>query len=230
MRLYDLMPEYVNKYENIEFSDITNDSRRVKSGDIFVCIKGPIVDGHEYADMAIKSGASLIITEKDLGIKNQIIVEDTFYEFYKMCAARFDNPQNKLKLFGVTGTNGKTTVSYMLKSILESAGHKVGLIGTIQNIIGDRAVETNNTTPGIYDLYKLFSDMVNYGCDCCVMEVSSHALEQNRIMGLQFEVGMFTNLTQDHLDYHGTMQSYFNAKKKLFDISKFAVINRDDET
>lgn len=228
MKLYDLIPEYSSKYENIDVTGITNDSRKVKEGYIFVCIKGPDRDGHDYAVDAVSSGASLIVAERDLGLKNQVLTNDSFLDFYTMCSAWFGHPEKKLKIFGVTGTNGKTTVSYMLKTILEDAGHKVGLIGTIQNLIGDEVVEAKNTTPGMYELYELLSLMVNNGCDCCVMEVSSHALDQRRVYGLEFEVGMFTNLTQDHLDYHKTMDAYLDAKKKLFKVSKNAVINYDD--
>ena len=228
MKLYDLIPEYSSKYENIEVTGITSDSRKVKDGYVFVCIKGPDRDGHDYASSAIASGASLVVSERDLGISNQIITKDSFIDFHTMCSAWFNHPEKKLKLFGVTGTNGKTTVSYMLKNILEDAGHKVGLIGTIQNLIGDKSIEAKNTTPGMYELYELLSDMVDDGCDCCVMEVSSHALDQRRVYGLEFEVGMFTNLTQDHLDYHKTMEEYLDAKKKLFSISKTAVVNFDD--
>lgn len=228
MKLYDLIPQYSSITDNIEVAGITSDSRRVKNGYVFVCIKGPDRDGHDYALDAVNAGASLVVTQRDLGIKNQVITNDSLNDFYVMCSAWFDHPEKKLKLFGVTGTNGKTTVSYMLKNILELAGHKVGLIGTIQNIIGDRVLEATNTTPGMYELYEMLSQMANEGCDCCVMEVSSHALDQRRVLGIEFEVGMFTNLTQDHLDYHKTMQAYLDAKKKLFAISKTAVLNYDD--
>lgn len=230
MKLYDLIPEYSSKFDNIEVSGITSDSRNVRSGYVFVCIKGPERDGHDYANAAIDAGASIVVTERDLGLKNQVITDDSFVDFHTMCSAWFDHPQRKLKIFGVTGTNGKTTVSYMLKTILEGAGHKVGLIGTIQNLIGNKEIEAKNTTPGMYELYELLNLMVKDGCDCCVMEVSSHALDQRRVYGLEFEVGMFTNLTQDHLDYHKTMEAYLLAKKKLFDVSKTAVVNFDDSS
>lgn len=228
MKLYDLIPEYSSKYENIDITGITSDSRKVKEGYAFVCIKGPDRDGHDYARAAMNSGAALVVTERDLGLENQVVTEDSLADFYKICSAWFDLPEKKLKIFGVTGTNGKTTVSYILKNILEDAGHKVGLIGTIQNLIGEKVIEAKNTTPGMYELYELLSMMVDDGCDCCVMEVSSHALDQRRVYGLEFEVGMFTNLTQDHLDYHKTMEAYLDAKKKLFNVSKNAVLNFDD--
>lgn len=228
MKLYDLIPQYDSLFDNIEVAGITSDSRKVKEGYVFVCIKGPDRDGHDYANSAIESGASLVVTERDLGVDKQIITKDTLADFYTMCSNWFNHPERKLKLFGVTGTNGKTTVSYMLKNILEKDGHKVGLLGTIQNLIGNKVVESTNTTPGMYELYEMLSCMVDEGCDCCVMEVSSHALDQRRVYGLEFEVGMFTNLTQDHLDYHKTMDAYLDAKKKLFCASKIAVLNYDD--
>ena len=126
-----------------------------------------------------------------------------------MSANYFGNPADKLKLVGVTGTNGKTSVTYMLKAIIESKGYKTGVIGTIQNLIGDRVVESTNTTPDAYALNKLFFEMVKEGCEYAIMEASSHALDQKRIYGLNFEVAAFTNLTQDHLDYHLTMDNYF---------------------
>ena len=163
-----------------------------------------------------------------MGYENQIIVENSRLEFSRMSALWFGNPADKLKLIGVTGTNGKTSVTYMIKKILESNGEKVGLIGTIQNMIGDKVIEAKNTTPGAFELNSMFADMVKEGCTYAVMEISSHALDQNRVSDLSFEVAVFTNLTQDHLDYHKTMENYLAAKKKLFTMCKTAVINIDD--
>lgn len=217
------------EYGEIEISGITVDSREVKPGYAFVCIKGAKSDGHKFAQSAIDSGAAVVIVEDDLKLPNQIVVEETHIEYAKMSAKWFNNPSKNLKLIGVTGTNGKTSVTYMLKKILEAEGHKVGLVGTIQNMIGDEVVETKNTTPGAYELNSLFSKMVAEGCEYAVMEVSSHALDQARVYDLDFEVAIFTNLTQDHLDYHGTMENYLAAKLKLFKMCKKAVINLDDE-
>lgn len=228
MKLYNLIPCEENLKE-LEISGVTCDSRKVKNGYAFVCIVGSLSDGHDYAQSALEKGAAVIVAQKDLGIDNQIIVEDTHAAFATMCANWFGNPAKKLKLIGVTGTNGKTSVTYMLKSILESAGHKVGLVGTIQNMIGDEVIPTSNTTPNAYDLNSLFSLMCDKGCSYAIMEVSSHALDQCRVYNLDFEVAMFTNLTQDHLDYHITMDNYLEAKKKLFKMCKTAVINKDDE-
>ena len=214
---------------DIEITGVTCDSRAVKPGFAFVCIKGSISDGHKFAASAVEKGASVVIAEDDTGLNNQIIVPDTHAAFSDMCANWFGNPAKDLKLIGVTGTNGKTSVTYFLKKILEGQGYKVGLIGTIQNMIGDEILASENTTPNAYDLNALFADMKAKGCTYVIMEVSSHALDQCRVYNLDFEVAMFTNLTQDHLDYHITMENYLAAKKKLFNMCKTAVINSDDE-
>ena len=213
----------------LEITGVTCDSRQVKEGYAFVCIKGALSDGHNYAQTALEQGAAVVIAERDLGLKNQIVVENTHEEFASLSAKWFGNPSKKLKLIGVTGTNGKTSTTYMIKQILETLGHKVGLIGTIQNMIGDEVIPTSNTTPNAYDLNALFADMVEKGCDYAVMEVSSHALDQCRVHELDFEAAIFTNLTQDHLDYHITMENYLEAKKKLFRMCKIAIINSDDK-
>ena len=213
----------------LEITGVTCDSRQVKERYAFVCIKGALSDGHNYAQTALEQGAAVVIAERDLGLKNQIVVENTHEEFARLSAKWFGNPSKKLKLIGVTGTNGKTSTTYMIKQILETLGHKVGLIGTIQNMIGDEVIPTSNTTPNAYDLNALFADMVEKGCDYAVMEVSSHALDQCRVYELDFEAAIFTNLTQDHLDYHITMETYLEAKKKLFRMCKIAIINSDDK-
>lgn len=228
MLLKEILPEYSGDFSEKEISGVTCDSREVKSGYAFICICGALSDGHSYAAAAKEQGAAVIIAERDTGLENQIIVPDTHSEYARMCANWFKNPADSLKLIGVTGTNGKTSVTYMIKRILESAGHKVGLVGTIQNMIGDEIIASRNTTPNAYELNSLFSDMVKKGCDYAVMEVSSHALDQRRVCDLCFEVAVFTNLTQDHLDYHITMENYLAAKKRLFSMCKTAVINSDD--
>ncbi len=216
------------KYNDLEIKGITSDSRKVKPGFAFICVNGPTADGHSYAIQAKEAGAAVILCEKDLKLDNQVIVEDTHNLYFSAAANWFGNPLNKLKLIGVTGTNGKTSVSYMLKSILEEAGHKCGLIGTIQHMIGEKVIDSGNTTPGAYELNELFAAMCDEGCDHCIMEVSSHALEQRRICGVTFDAAMFTNLTQDHLDYHKTMENYMLAKRELFKMCKIAIVNYDD--
>ena len=205
------------------------DSRKVTENSVFICIKGTRVDGHDYYKSAIEKGARLIVCERDLGIDNQIIVDNPLIAYTKMCARFFGNPANQLKLIGVTGTSGKSTTTYMIKSVLEQAGFKVGLIGTTGNIIGSEMLPSHNTTPEAFELHSLFELMLKSGCEYVVMEVSSQALDQQRVFGLHFETAVFTNFSQDHLDYHKTMEEYFAAKLTLFDMCSRAVVNADDE-
>ena len=229
MLLKDLLPNVSGDKGNIEVREITCDSRLIKEGTAFVCIKGFTTDGHDYAQAAVSAGASVIIAEKPTGSPVEIIVEDTHKAYAQMSANYFGNPSKSFKLIGVTGTNGKTSVTYMLKAIIEEQGYKTGIIGTIQNMIGSKVIEAVNTTPDAYNLNKLFAQMRDEGCEYVIMECSSHALDQKRIFDLEFEVAAFTNLTQDHLDYHKTMENYLDAKMKLFLMCKNAVINIDDE-
>lgn len=229
MLLKNLVPEINTQFGELEISGITSDSRQIKEGYAFVCISGVTDDGHKYAKTAESQGAAVIITEHKIGVKNEIVVKDTREVYATMCANWFSNPADSLKLIGVTGTNGKTSITYMLKSVLEHAGYKVGLIGTIQNMIGNEVIETKNTTPGVYELNRLFALMKEKGCSYVVMEVSSHALDQKRVCNLCFDAAIFTNLTQDHLDYHITMENYLAAKKKLFGMCKTAIVNSDDK-
>ena len=229
MKLKELLPNKKELCLDLEITSVTSDSRNVIEGSAFVCIKGPSVDGHDFAKSAAEQGAAVIICEKDLGLSNQVVVSDTKGIFAEMCAAWFGNPAKSLKIVGVTGTNGKTSTTYMIKTMLEAAGHKCGLIGTIQNMIGEEIVPAKNTTPGIYELNELFAKMRDKGCEYVLMEVSSHALDQGRVSGIEFETAVFTNLTQDHLDYHITMENYLEAKKKLFKMCKTAVVNLDDD-
>lgn len=204
--------------------------KNIKEKDIFVCIKGTNHDGHDYAEAALKNGAIFVITEKDLGLKGyQILVEDTKQAYALLCAQWFKNPAESLKLVAVTGTNGKTTVTNLIKRMLESLTKKpVGLIGTIYNEMGGIKIPAKYTTPEPFELNSILAAMKNFGCEYVVLEASSHALEQQRLFGMTFEVGAFTNLTQDHLDFHKTMGNYFKAKKRLFKVSKQAVVNIDD--
>lgn len=218
-----------NAYEDVEILDVTQDSRLVKDGSLFVCIKGAAFDGHSVAQEMLDKGASAVIVERDLGISKQVIVENSRAVFSPVCANFFGNPAHKLKLIGLTGTNGKTTTTFLIKQILENVGKKVGLIGTVQNMIGDKIYPAKFTTPDPYELQKLFAMMVDNECEYCVMEVSSQALAQGRVNGLRFALAAFTNLTQDHLDYHKTWENYFNAKRILFENADIAVTNADDE-
>ncbi len=211
-----------------EITGITCDSRRVEKDGVFVCIAGVAVDGHRFAAQAEQAGAAAVITQRDLGLRSQLVVEDTRLIWALICANWFGHPADKLHLIGITGTNGKTTTTSLVKSMLEQDGHKVGLIGTVQNMIGERVLPAGHTTPDSYDMQSMFRLMVSEGCDYCVMEISSHALDQQRAGGCRFDVGVFTNLTQDHLDYHGTMENYMAAKKKLFSMADIGIFNIDD--
>lgn len=229
MKFSELFNERCINIEDFEVAGIFCDSRRVTKNSVFVCIVGSAMDGHDFAKSAYDNGAAAIICEKDTGLANQIIVDDSKAVYATLCAAYFGNPAKKLKLIGVTGTSGKTSVTYMTKSLLENQGKKVGLIGTIQNIIGSETLPAKNTTPDAYELQSLFSLMLKAGCEYVVMEVSSHALDQKRVFGLEFETAIFTNLSQDHLDYHITIENYLEAKLKLFKMAKRAIVNIDDK-
>lgn len=230
MKLYDLISGIAQTdIPDTEITDITSDTRKqLAPGFVFVCIKGNTFDGHDAAKEMIERGASVIVAEHDLGLDNQIIVEDTRAAYPALCARYFSDPQKSLKLIGVTGTNGKTTITTVLKKVLDGFGCKVGLIGTCQNEIGDKILHTDRTTPEPYELFELFRQMADAGCEYVVMEASSQGLEQKRLGPCEFRVGIFTNLTQDHLDVHGNMENYYQAKKLLFDVSAQAIINIDD--
>ncbi len=207
---------------------LTCDSRRVEPGYVFVCIEGTAVDGHRFAQAAHDAGAALVVTQRPMGLERELTLPSTRRAWAQLCANWFGNPAEQLHLIGITGTNGKTTMTYMLKAILEKAGYKVGLIGTIQNMVGDRVLPSGHTTPDPYDLQSMLSIMLKEGCTHAVMEVSSHALDQDRVEGCRFDAAVFTNLTQDHLDYHKTMENYCAAKKRLFTRASCAVVNADD--
>lgn len=228
MKLKDLIGSLSGELSNTEITSVTCDSRKVQKGSLYVAIDGVNVDGHKFIGSAIENGAAAVVCERDLNFKNQIIVDNTRKWFSLICAAWFKNPAKSMKLVGITGTNGKTSTAIMIKSILESQGHKVGLVGTIQNMAGDEVIPTSSTTPDSYELQSVFAKMRDAGCDYCVMEVSSHALDQNRVYGIVYDAAVFTNLTQDHLDYHKTMENYLIAKKKLFSQCRTAIINKDD--
>ncbi len=215
--------------QDCEISLVTSDSRNVIPNALFVCVRGTRHDGHEFAQKALEMGAAAVVCDHDLGMQNQIVVEDTSLAYGVLCSAFYGHPSKKLKLIGVTGTNGKTTITNILKQMLAFLGHRVGLIGTIQNEIGSMVIPAKYTTPDAEQLQLLFSRMAAAGCEYVVMECSSHALDQQRVAGCHFEVGVFTNLTQDHLDYHGTMENYLSAKLRLFDQCSIGVVNYDDQ-
>ena len=226
---------------NKEIEFITHDSRRVRKNTLFVCICGTRVDGNKFIPQAIEAGACAIMTEKDVEVPADITVikVPNMREAMELAVPYFyDYPGKKMRMIGVTGTNGKTSSTYMLRDILRKTGYKVGVIGTIKIMIEDEEMPIHNTTPDVIDLQEILDKMYKQNIDYVVMEVSSHALDMNRIAGCEYDTAMFTNLTQDHLDYHKTMENYALAKAKLFDslsasnlvkTNKNAVINLDDE-
>jgi len=230
MRLHKLFSEITElNIPDCEVTGITDDTRKISKGCVFVCVKGASFDGHTAASQAIEMGAAAVVCDHDTGAEHQIIVDDTRKCYGMMCAEWFGHPERKMKIVGVTGTNGKTTMTNVIKNVLTANGYKTGLIGTIQNEIGDEIIHTDNTTPMAYDYMSLLSRMAEEKCDYVVMEVSSFGLVQHRIGPTHFNVSVFTNLTQDHLDYHKDMEDYFQAKRMLFDVSDIAVCNTDDE-
>src|SRR6266699_5829308 len=217
---------------------IAYDSRRVQRNGLFVALRGEKADGHEFIDSAIEKGASVIVTEREEPHPRvtSLVVENTRAALADLSANFYGHPAWKLKLAAVTGTNGKTTTTFLIKHICEKAGLRCGLIGTVRYEIGERVLPAIRTTPESLDLQELLAQIANAGCRAAAMEVSSHALAQDRTRGLEWNVAVFTNLTQDHLDYHGTMKNYFEAKAKLFEQlaqqqkkkKPVAVINIDD--
>lgn len=231
MKLYELLENNAEtRIGDTEISSVTDDTRKVTEGSLFVCVRGGSFDGHDAAAEMLEKGAAAVVCERDLGLGDRQILTDNSRRLYgKLCAAWFGHPERKLKMIGVTGTNGKTTITSVIKHILMYTGHKTGLVGTIQNEIGDEVFHTENTTPMAFDFMALLDRMVKSGCEYVVMEVSSFGLVQNRIGSSHFDIALFTNLTQDHLDYHKDMEDYYQAKKLLFDVCDTAVCNIDDE-
>ncbi|OON90316.1 MAG: UDP-N-acetylmuramoyl-L-alanyl-D-glutamate--2,6-diaminopimelate ligase [Candidatus Epulonipiscium fishelsonii] len=214
---------------NQEVSEIIYDSRVKTTNGLFIAIKGFQSNGHKYIDTAIENGAKTIVVQDEVSIKNVTVIKvSNTREVMAILANNFYNsPSQNLNLIGVTGTNGKTSITFLLAQILEAYGKKIGVIGTIENRIGDETLPTERTTPEAADLQKLFKRMVDAGVDTTMMEVSSHALDLNRVDGCKFDIGIFTNLTQDHLDFHVTMDNYAKAKAKLFSICDIGIINND---
>lgn len=217
-----------------EVTDIVNDSRKVTDGSLFICIKGAVSDGHKYVPDVIGKGASVLVVQDEVTAPENVTVikvEDSRYAMALISAAWYGHPAEKLRVIGITGTKGKTTTTYMIKSILEAAGHKVGLIGTIEAIIGDKVIPACNTTPESMTIQKYFSEMVEIGCDCVVMEVSSQGLMLHRTAGFLFEIGIFTNLSPDHIGpaEHSSFEEYLHCKSLLFRQCKLGIMNADDK-
>ena len=239
MLLKDLLlsTEIVDSIGNLEtnITGIAIDSRRVRPGFLFVAVKGTQTDGHAFVDKAIENGAAALVVCEPVNapkVSAVVRVSDTEKLVGSIATRFYGDPSHKLRLVGVTGTNGKTTVATVLYQLYRGLGYKVGLVSTVCNYIDDRTVEATHTTPDPIELNALLAEMVEAGCDYAFMECSSHAIHQHRIGGLHFEGALFTNLTRDHLDYHGTFENYRNAKKMFFDDlskSSFAVTNAGDK-
>ena len=227
--LQGLEPLEVHADLSREITGICYDSRAVKPGNLFVAICGYDTDGHKYIPMALEKGAACVLCEKAPAEGEYVLLSDTRRGLALAGANWYGNPAGEMTMIGITGTNGKTTTTYLVKHILEDClGAKVGLVGTIQNMIGDEVLHTERTTPESLELQALFRHMADAGCTHVVMEVSSHALCLHRVDGVPFDAGVFTNLTQDHLDFHKTMEEYCRAKAMLFARSKVGAVNVDD--
>jgi UDP-N-acetylmuramoyl-L-alanyl-D-glutamate--2,6-diaminopimelate ligase len=221
---------------NIPIAGISFDSRSVKNGDLFVAVKGLQSDGHKYINNVVENAVSAVVCENlPEQISNRvtyIVVEDTSKALGVIASAFYDNPSSKLKLIGVTGTNGKTTTVTLLYNLFINLGYRVGVLSTVRNYINDKKIKATHTTPDAVQINKLLEDMVAERCEYCFMEVSSHAIDQNRIEGLNYTGAIFTNITHDHLDYHKSFAKYINAKKSFFDnLNKnaFVLVNSDDK-
>lgn len=238
MKLENLMDgvlyEIVSGNKDIDIKSICYDSRKVKEGSMFVCLTGFQSDGHDYIDAAVEKGATALLVEKDVEVKGNVTVVrvmDTRVILSHVASNFFDNPTKKITIVGVTGTKGKTTTTHMCKSIMEAAGVKCGMIGTLGAYIGNEHIETKNTTPESYELQELFAKMVEKGCKVVFMEVSSQAVKMHRIEGLRFAIGAFTNLSPDHIspNEHADFEEYKFYKKAFFRQVETAVINIDDD-
>ena len=221
----------VNGRTDIEIENLSFDTRTLDESSIFVCIKGINTDRHKFVEQVISKGCRAIVTEYpvDCGDITNVVVKDTNKALAIIASNFYGNPDKKLKVIGVTGTNGKTTITTLLCTMLENCGYKTGLIGTNDIKIDKKVIPADHTTPEAPQLFEYFSEMVKAGCEYAVMEVSSHSVSLDRIYGIEFELGVFTNLTQDHLDYHITMENYAQAKAKFFSYCKNAVINIDSD-
>lgn len=238
--LKSLGPYALYNGKDAEITSIENDNRKVVQGSLFICIKGFTVDGHDFVQKAFEAGAAAILAERELAAELPIpviIVKDTKKASSILADAFYDHPTQKFNLIGITGTNGKTTTSHLIETILQKANKKTGIIGTMYTKIDNEIQETKNTTPEAVTLQKIFHQMAEKKVETAVMEVSSHALSEGRVFGCDYDIAVFTNLTQDHLDFHGTMDEYRRAKGLLFtrlgnvysqEAPKFAVLNKDD--
>ncbi len=234
MRLRELIKNLsiieMNADAELEISGVSYDSRKTEKGDMFVAIRGFEADGHKFIPKAVENGAAVILCEEKPSCDiPYVLVSDSRYGLAIVSRDFFGDPASEMTMIGITGTSGKTSSSYLIKHMLESKlDAKVGLIGTNGNMIGDEFLHTEHTTPESYELHKLFRHMADSGCTHVVMEVSSHSLTLERVAGIHFDVALYTNLSQDHLDFHGTMEEYAAAKRKLFSMCSLGCFNLDD--
>ncbi len=234
MRLAELVRELdsarVIGSADIEIASLAYDSHKVETGTLFFCVPGEKVDGHEFAAAVIEAGATGLVVERELEVGvPQVVVPDARAAMAPLAARFWGDPTAELKIVGITGTNGKTTTAFLVREILEAAGVRCGLLGTVKQVVGGSEEEVERTTPEAIDLQATFRRMRDGGDEACVMEVSSHALELHRCDAIHFDVALFTNLTQDHLDFHGDMEDYFRSKRRLFEIGPgTAIVNVDD--
>ncbi|MAO72325.1 MAG: UDP-N-acetylmuramoyl-L-alanyl-D-glutamate--2,6-diaminopimelate ligase [Flavobacteriales bacterium] len=241
MRLSDLLfgvsiKAVIGDISSVEVNKIEFDSRNINDSDLFIAIKGMVADGHDYISKSIELGAKSIIVEN---IPKEIIdgicyvmVDNSSYSMSVIASNYFDNPSSKIKLVGVTGTNGKTTIATLLYQLFSDLGYVAGLLSTIENKIGNYSVKSTHTTGDSLQINKILNEMIDAGCEYCFMEVSSHAIHQNRVSNLNFVGGIFTNITHEHLDYHKNFKEYISIKKKFFDdleFTSFAITNKDDK-
>ncbi len=232
--LENLDHQMIKGPEEGEVTALVYDSRKVTEGCMFVCIKGAVYDSHEHVEEIVAKGARVIVAEREVEVPEDtalVLVPDTRYALALLSAAYFDHPADQMKIIGITGTKGKTTTTFMIKGILEHAGYKVGLIGTIETIIGEKHIPANNTTPESYLVQEYFAQMVEAGCQVCVMEVSSQGLMMHRTAGIPFEIGIFTNLAPDHIgpNEHASFEEYVACKGMLFRQCRIGIANMDDE-
>jgi UDP-N-acetylmuramoyl-L-alanyl-D-glutamate--2,6-diaminopimelate ligase len=235
MRLADLVAELPGARivgdGSAEISDLVYDSRKAGPGSLFFCVVGGKVDGHEFGPRVVEEGASALVVERELTelAVPQVVVEDSRAAMAPLAARFWGDPTAELRVVGVTGTNGKTTTAFLIREILQAADFRCGLLGTVKQVVGGVEKEVERTTPEAIELQRTFRQMLEGGDEACAMEVSSHALSLHRADAIRFEVALFTNLTQDHLDFHADMEDYFLAKRKLFEMdAKVKIVNVDD--
>src|SRR3954469_22719658 len=227
MTLRELMG---NGPSDVEIEALAYSSERVTPGTLFFCVPGFTKDGHDFAPDAVERGAAALVCQRPLGLGvPEVLVDDVRAAMGPAAARFFGDPTAELRVVGITGTNGKTTTAFLVRHLLEAAGERCGLLGTVKRVVGGVEEEVERTTPEAIDLQATFRRMLDGGDRACAMEVSSHALELGRASGIRFACRVFTNLTQDHLDFHQTMDAYFAAKRRLFDEPGAAVVNADDE-